>query len=83
MYGDIYEDYQEEINFVISGSYITYKLGDNCHVPLIEIHFESGTVLSLDDPDILKGFESNYLSEKLTDCEEAKNEKWLLPNIVE
>jgi hypothetical protein len=48
---------------------MTYELGEDCRVTLVIIHFENtGATLAIDDPEKLEGFETTYLSDKVTGC---------------
>ena len=48
---------------------MNYEFGDDCHVKIVKIHFENtGATLIIDDPEKLKGFEKQYLSDKVTGC---------------
>jgi len=69
-YGDLFEDEEEKtIPFVITDSYMTYELGEDCRCTLVTIHFENiGATLAIDDPEKLEKFETTYLSDKVTGC---------------
>ena len=48
---------------------MNYEFGDDCHVKIVRIHFENtGATLTIDDPEKLKDFEKQYLSDKVTGC---------------
>ena len=54
---------------MITDSYITYELGEDCRCTLVTIHFENiGATLTIDDPEKLEKFEMTYLSDKVTGC---------------
>ena len=69
-YGDLFDDEEDnEIPFVVEDSYMNYEFGDDCHVKIVRIHFENtGATLTIDDPEKLKDFEKQYLSDKVTGC---------------
>ena len=54
---------------MITDSYITYELGEDCRCTLVTIHFENiGATLAIDDPEKLEKFGTTYLSDKVTGC---------------